>query len=344
MSGFAVLRDKQDKNEMIEDNKVENSETLGNKLQNARKELNLSIEDVANKLRLKSAVIERFENDIFTLPDLPATFTKGYLRSYVRLLKLPDELFENTVCSGTKIPNIKPMEMKPQNKPCRGLLKVITVLVLLIAFGMTLLWWWQNYQQEQQQRDTLVTNGDNVTLQANTTEQPKATLESNEVEVILPKKEENKVNIVDQNVNADSDEQVVNGVKNSQSDDVKDESVNDNLTIDTEKQTNVLLQNHSDESASANVQSEEQLKVEQSEAIKDDLRIEIISAPSWITVRGDNRKNLASKIYKAGEVLTFNDNKRYRLTIGAPVNVKVYYKGKVIPLKLDGRVARIKLP
>ncbi len=236
MGGFAVLKDKQDKSEMIEENdEIQNQETLGNKLQKARKDLNLSVEDVAEKLRLKSVVIKNFENDIFTQPDLPATFTKGYLRSYVRFLKLPDELLTDTVCSETKTAsvNIKPLKMKPQSKPCRGLLKVITTLVLLVAFGMTLLWWWQNYQQEQQDRETLVTNSDNTTLQAlNTTTE----------------KEENK-----------------------KVDNAKDENVSDSQKY-TEKQTNVLLQTQPDETKSANTQAEVQSKVEQPTAIKDDLR------------------------------------------------------------------------
>lgn len=61
-------------------------------------------------------------------------------------------------------------------------------------------------------------------------------------------------------------------------------------------------------------------------------------------MRGAKNKRLAEKLYNNGETLSFNENEQYRLTIGAPANVKVYYKGQEVPLKIDGRVARIRLP
>ena len=36
-----------------------------------------------------------------------------------------------------------------------------------------------------------------------------------------------------------------------------------------------------------------------------------------------SKKSLAEKLYNNGEVLTFNGNEQYRLTIGAPANVKI---------------------
>lgn len=50
------------------------------------------------------------------------------------------------------------------------------------------------------------------------------------------------------------------------------------------------------------------------------------------------------KEYKQGDVLTFNEGVTYSLIIGAPANVKITYKGEDYPLKVDGRVARFKLP
>ncbi len=89
----------------------------------------------------------------------------------------------------------------------------------------------------------------------------------------------------------------------------------------------------------------EQAPTEQPVAVtNDELRIEITGSQSWITVRGAKNKRLAEKLYNNGETLSFNENEQYRLTIGAPANVKVYYKGQEVPLKIDGRVARIHLP
>jgi len=76
---------------------------------------------------------------------------------------------------------------------------------------------------------------------------------------------------------------------------------------------------------------------------KGDLVIEITKNSSWISVKDQNRKVLAQKEYKQGEVLTFNGND-YALIIGAPGNVRITYKGEAYPLIVDGRVAKFKLP
>lgn len=67
----------------------------------------------------------------------------------------------------------------------------------------------------------------------------------------------------------------------------------------------------------------EQAPTEQPVAVtNDELRIEITGSQSWITVRGAKNKRLAEKLYNNGETLSFNENEQYRLTIGAPANVK----------------------
>ena len=76
---------------------------------------------------------------------------------------------------------------------------------------------------------------------------------------------------------------------------------------------------------------------------KGDLVIEITKNSSWISVKDQNRKVLAQKEYKQGEVLTFNGDE-YALIIGAPGNVRITYKGEAYPLTVDGRVAKFKLP
>ena len=71
--------------------------------------------------------------------------------------------------------------------------------------------------------------------------------------------------------------------------------------------------------------------------------IEITKNSSWISVKDKNRKVLAQKEYKQGETLSFN-GEDYAVIIGAPGNVRITYKGNDYPLKVDGRIAKFKLP
>lgn len=64
--------------------------TPGTRLRAARRQHKLAIEEVARELHLDAAVIEAIEND--NQAALPAPiFVQGYVRSYARLVGLPEE-------------------------------------------------------------------------------------------------------------------------------------------------------------------------------------------------------------------------------------------------------------
>ncbi len=71
----------------------------GQRLEQARLQAGLTIADVASRLRLSQAQIEALEqDDLAALP--PATFVRGFVRNYARLLKLPVEALEQAPTAG----------------------------------------------------------------------------------------------------------------------------------------------------------------------------------------------------------------------------------------------------
>lgn len=335
--------------------------TLGQQLKQAREAQNLTIADVVTKTNLKKAHIEAIEDDIFILPNIPPAFIRGYVRNYVRFLHLPESLVNSVNYGEVTIPKevqkaaastIKPSHPKSQNR----ILKFGTAIVLLGAVGMTLAWWWQNYQKEQQDRDQVVnavTQDENAFPLPNRTENAPLALPATTTEPAAPAQNETAApvtaatepqTIAANNTVNDVTAPVVNNVDNPP---VLNIETPASATVNAPEQenvapVNVLQQNNAE---TANADNAEIAATEQPAAMGDaDLRIEITGNQSWITVRGEKNKRLAEKLYTNGEVLSFKDNAQYRLTIGAPANVKVYYKGQVVPLKVDGRVARFKLP
>lgn len=315
--------------------------TLGQTLSQTRESLGISIADVAQKTNLKKNHIEAFENDIFILEHVPPAFVRGYVRGYVRFLRLSEELV-NTVSYGeVTLPSAASVKAKPipvsNSKSQTRWIKWLTWLILLGAAGMTLAWWWQEHKKEQASTAQLVsenqTNNVSVSLPS-----------SNQSE---PVPSENQIVITETTTPATESQ--------TQS---EAPSVEPKIDVTTEPKVEVTSTETVVAPAVETVQPTETVNIlqqiaepatpmveEQPQVVSnDELRIEIVNAPSWITVRGAKNKKLAEKLYNAGEVLTFNDNEQYRLTIGAPANVKIYYKGQVVPLKVDGRVARFKLP
>ena len=114
-----------------------NTPAVGAQLQAAREQRELTLEQVARQLRLDVEVIEALEND--TAEQLAAPiFVQGYLRSYARLLGLP----ESSVLSGGGTPAAPPLTIKrvktdtpimslPSFRLLRNLLVVILVVLLV---------------------------------------------------------------------------------------------------------------------------------------------------------------------------------------------------------------------
>ena len=72
---------------MNEENNLEQpQETLGQALKKRREEAGMSLEQLAGALKLSVLQLQRLENDEHELLG-PATFVKGYIRSYCRDLE-----------------------------------------------------------------------------------------------------------------------------------------------------------------------------------------------------------------------------------------------------------------
>lgn len=345
--------------------------SLGQQLKQAREALGLSVEDVAKKTNLKKSHIESLENDIFVLQNVAPTFVRGYVRNYVRFLRLPEGLvssvnYGEVILPKTVINNAQPSKVKQKSQT--QWVKYLTIAILLGALGMTLVWWYQDYQKEQANRDQFVIAANQETQQQTNNAAPakneialpalqteNKTVETAAQPAVEPVKVEapavevakteqavepvkTETPVVEQPVvtaptettaQTESEKQSIQAVENAEP------------TANAESAVNVLQQNN----ATTGQPVAEEQSPQQTLPVDALLRIEVTGKESWITVKGaSSKKSLAEKLYTSGEVLTFNENEQYRLTIGAPANVKIYYKGEEVPLKIDGRVVRIKLP
>lgn len=318
----------------------ENTLSLGLQLKKARESLGLSLDDVVQKTNLKKNHLESLENDIFILQNVAPAFVRGYVRNYVRFLRLPEELVSTVNYGEVTIPKEvqkAAASAKVTQQSQKRWLKCGSVLVLLGILGMTGAWWWQEYKKDQESREVLVSETVDQTV-ANTTA-------TNTVEIQpQPVATENSVAV--QPVQAEAQPQPV-PTQEPQKAESTAPVVNNVTDLNTIQANQAQPQAEQPAQTAENVlqQPTETATADQPTAANnDELRIEITNAQSWITVRGDKKKRLAEKLYNSGEVLSFNGNQQYSLTIGAPANVKLYYKGQQVPLKIDGRVARIKLP
>ena len=327
--------------------------SFGDKLRQAREALNLSLEDAAKAISLRPSILEKLENNEFVQKNVPSTFMKGYVRSYTKFLRIPEsewahltfgEAYKNDLGKNTRA--TRSVNQYSSHSRWVG---TLTTIILLAAVGMTGLWWWQNYQKSNEERDNLVqtyvekektaevpvthSNEIPVTVNSqpavsNSETTPVAKTTNNAAEPSVSTTQANQAQTVNAEVSASATSAPT--VEQAQAPVVEQTLPNTEPTTEpTVPDTQSAVENPA--------------IFEAPTTAKGDLVIEITKNSSWISVKDQNRKVLAQKEYKQGEVLTFNGNE-YALIIGAPGNVRITYKGEAYPLTVDGRVAKFKLP
>ena len=337
---------------------VEQTETteisFGDKLRQTREALNLSLEDVAKAISLRPSILAKLENNEFVQKNVPSTFLRGYVRSYAKFLRIPDaewahltfgEAHKNDLSK-----NARATRSVNQYSSHSRWVGTLTTIILLAAVGMTGLWWWQNYQKSNEERDNLVQT---YVEKEKTAEVP--VTHSNEIPVTVKSQSmtsNNETAPVAETTNNVAAESTVSTNQENQAQTVNTEVSTTATSAPTVEQAQAPVVEQTlpnTEPTTEKTVPDTQSAVENpaiSEApttAKGDLVIEVTKNSSWISVKDQNRKVLAQKEYKQGEVLTFNGDE-YALIIGAPGNVRITYKGEAYPLTVDGRVAKFKLP
>ena len=329
---------------------VEQTETteisFGDKLRQTREALNLSLEDAAKAISLRPSILEKLENNEFVQKNVPSTFMKGYVRSYTKFLRIPEsewahltfgEAYKNDLGK-----NARATRSVNQYSSHSRWVGTLTTIILLAAVGMTGLWWWQNYQKSNEERDNLVQT---YVEKEKTAEVP--VTHSNEIPVTVnsqPAVSNNETMPVVGATNNAATEPAVSTTQENQAQTVNAEASTVSTSAPVVEQTLPNTEPTTEQTVPDTQSAVENPAISEAPTtVKGDLVIEITKNSSWISVKDQNRKVLAQKEYKQGEVLTFNGDE-YALIIGAPGNVRITYKGEAYPLTVDGRVAKFKLP
>jgi|GEM_PF-477467 len=123
----------------------------GSSLLRARTAAGLHVEDVARKLHLSPRQVVALEGNNFEhLPG--ATYVKGYLRNYARLLDLqPEPLLAaySKHIVPRKSSEIAPSLSQPQQiSSSDSVIKFTTLAVAVIIVGLTIVWWQAGYEAD----------------------------------------------------------------------------------------------------------------------------------------------------------------------------------------------------
>ncbi|WP_380183657.1 cytoskeleton protein RodZ [Kalamiella sp. sgz302252] len=145
--------------EATQDKSAVNS--TGERLRMAREQMGLSQQNVAERLCLKLSTVRDIEEDKAPA-DLASTFLRGYIRSYARLVHVPEEellpmMAKQAPVRAAKVEPMQSFSLGKRRKKRDGWLMIFTWLVLFVVVGLTGAWWWQNHKAAQ---DDLVSMAD----------------------------------------------------------------------------------------------------------------------------------------------------------------------------------------
>lgn len=112
-------------------------------LRQAREERRLSIDAVAHELRLSPRLITALEEDAYDRLPGP-TYVRGYLRNYAQFLKVPAQRLIDTYNNrpeATQRTDMTAPAPVRQATSSDAMVRLGTVLVAAVVFGLAALWW-----------------------------------------------------------------------------------------------------------------------------------------------------------------------------------------------------------
>lgn len=334
--------------EATQDNTAATIMTPGERLREAREQLGLTQQVVAERLCLKLSTVREIE-DNNTPAGLAPTFLRGYIRSYARLVHLPEDellpMLEKQVMP-SRVSNVAPMQrlaLGKSRKKRDGWLMLFTWLILIGVLGLTVAWWWQNHQAQQQEINSMVDhatasqnrNGGQAS-DVNTDPEPVDTDDNTAVNnTAVNNATMNNGQPIALNSSAATPSQPAASTPVAQT------ANNTPAAAGTASQAPASSSDQSLLNQTATAPASAAATAEAPGAI-----VIRFTADCWLEVVDAAGKKLFSGVQRNGNVLNLTGQAPYRLKIGAPGAVQVEFQGKQVDLSRfvkSHQVARITL-
>ncbi|PFG46246.1 cytoskeleton protein RodZ [Vibrio sp. ES.051] len=299
----------------------------GTLLKNKRESLGMSQKQIADRLRLRVSVIEDIENNRFESQQV-ATFTRGYLRSYAKVVGLDEKMILTVLEQTTDIPpkeqeiEMQSFSRKTKQEQHNSRIMLLTWVIGIIIIGISAAWWWQNQQENSLTKE----------VTESSVESPQPTVqELADIDLMTAKE-----------LIANSPEDVTL---------TNDEVVETQTTL-VGQQTDILATKTEE---TADLDSEQSVAVIETE--KEEQPAPLVpegmtlltmkfKADCWIQVKDTDGKTLVSGTHKPGQDVELAGKAPFNVILGAPEGVTMTFASEPVDLSgyTSGKVARFTLP
>ncbi|PJC86228.1 cytoskeleton protein RodZ [Vibrio sp. HA2012] len=300
----------------------------GDLLREARTKAGLSQREVADRLRLKLAVIESIDKNDFEF-DHVATFTRGYLRSYAKLVAVDENVVLKALDGADEVQHKEHTMQSFSRKTKREMhdrrIMKLTWGIFIVIIGISSVWWYQN----QQDTITEVSEQDAVQpllVDEVISEKASAVIEFETIDEPEPARIDASVTVTEQ---PEADATLS---------EVQADSSNNAVTV-----INSTTVGSADAEVSAAGEAEPSLA---SVTQLDTTLVLNFSSDCWIQVTDASGKTLATGVKKPNTTLTLSGETPYKVILGAPEGVSITFASESVDLSgyTSGKVARLTLP
>ena len=300
--------------------------STGERLRSAREQMGLTQQNVAERLCLKLSTVRDLEEDKAPA-DLASTFLRGYIRSYARLVHVPEEellpmMAKQAPVRAAKVEPMQSYSLGKRRKKRDGWLMIFTWLVLFVVVGLTGAWWWQNHKAAQ---DDLVSMAD----------QNSVTSEDNSQSIPLGDNSNDSTpvdNTSAQSVPVDTGAQapVENSAPASMNAPTAPSAPATNAAAGT--QPVAVSPSQAPVDNTANSQMPTGSAGVSAPAADPNALVMNFNKDCWLEVTDATGKKLFSGMQRSGGKLSLAGTAPYRLKIGAPGAVQIQYQGQPVDL------------
>ncbi|BCO14281.1 DUF4115 domain-containing protein [Aeromonas hydrophila] len=292
----------------------------GQLLRNAREQLGWTREQVASRIHLRLTLIAAIESDTYD-KHTSHTFIRGYLRTYAKLVGIPEETilaaYDKLGLTPPDNIDMQSFSRRSRQQANDSRLKVVTWLVILVLIALSVAWWWQSTARRSAGDEALA-----ATEMGATSNTPSATVPP-AVDVADP-----VVAPATSAAAATSADPVVSVTATTLPVDASSAVATTAVTTSAATATQ----------PAADIATSEPAKVPQ-------LKMSF-TADCWLDVKDAKGKTLFSGLKKANDELVLEGPEPLKFIIGAPMAVNIEYQGKSIDMSRynNGRTARLSLP
>ena len=297
--------------------------STGVRLRNAREQLGLSQQAVAERLCLKVSTVRDIEEDKAPA-DLASTFLRGYIRSYAKLVHIPeDELLpmmeKQAPVRAAKVAPMQTFSLGKRRKKRDGWLMSFTWLVLFVVVGLTGAWWWQNHKAQQEEITTMADQS-SAELNQSGNDNAQSVPLSTEGAATTSSEPQTAATDAPATEPATTPDATANTAPATQAQDQNAVVSPSQANVDTAPADNAAAPLPTDQAGVA------------TPAADPNALVMNFTADCWLEVTDATGKKLFSGLQRKDGTLNLTGQAPYKLKIGAPAAVQIQYQGKPVDL------------